>query len=183
MAAPDNDGSKPVNDKEEKHQPKDSAWSWEWSFIRNTIMDEMDNQRHERLEQCRVLESILADCKAGKPNRTQLEDVPPGIRMVRYFDWRNSPDPHCQREAHSVWACRAVSLKCGADLVEVRNCFHNGLDSKQAILRHSDGAVYEPSMDTDVTKRPCGEVQRKLGECVATNANALLLRDMERKSR
>lgn len=152
--------------------------------MRSKIEEEMDQQRHERLAQCRVLESILADCKAKKTDRTQLEDVPPGIRMVRYYDWRNSPDPNCQREAHSVWACRAIALKCGGELVQVRNCFQNELDSKHAILEHANGAVYEPSsLDGDISNHPCGRIQRKLGECVAANAKALHARDVARNRR
>jgi hypothetical protein len=172
-----------------------AAW-WSFASIRERIEDEMDQQRHERLAQCRSLESALKDCIAKKPNRPRLEDLPSGIRMVRYFDWRDvTDDPYCQREAHSVWACRAVSLKCGQELLQVRDCFHNqcgtdtitGSPDKKAILRHRNGsAAYESylsSEDGSDSTNPCAKLQQTLGHCVSANAHALLERDHARRQK
>jgi hypothetical protein len=172
---------------------------WSMASIRGKIQDEMDQQRHERLAQCRSLESVLADCHAQRTTtktRTQLEDIPAGIRMVRYFDWRDVPDPHCQREAHAVWACRAVALQCGGELLKVRDCFHQTLPTKTTILEYPNGtAAYNPSSSPSSSKDdfvqdegtdavvPCARLQQSLGRCVSTNAHALLERDTARRQR
>jgi hypothetical protein len=112
----------------------------------------MDNARIERLHQCRVLQETLAACRKNvklkqvNADRLQLEDSSPGIRMVNYFKWRQENDYHatCQREEHALWACRAVALQCGNDLMRMRECFNElqgvGLDGKPddvgAILKH-----------------------------------------------
>jgi hypothetical protein len=207
------DGNDAVREKDPKQaaaasSPPSPPW-WSFSSIRGRIEDEMDEQRHERLAQCRSLELVLADCRARTPNRTQLEDVPAGIRMVRYFDWRDVPDPHCQREAHAVWACRAVALKCGKELIQVRDCFRNygamssgssgdhiNNNNKTAILNHRTGsAAYEPSdavavrgaadadATSDISMNPCAKVQQILGRCVSANAHALLERDAARRQK
>jgi len=71
----------------------------------------MDQSRIERLQQCRVLQDTLAECrKAAKKNnpekhRIHLENSPPGIRMITYFNWRNRHeyDATCQREVQYVY--------------------------------------------------------------------------------
>jgi hypothetical protein len=210
MSPHDDNNAKQANDPKQavsaSSPPSPPAW-WSLSSIRGRIEDEMDEQRHERLAQCRSLESVLADCRTAKSNRTQLEDVPAGIRMVRYFDWRDVPDPHCQREAHAVWACRAVALKCGKELIQIRDCFRNygamgglsGDNNKTTILNHRTGsAAYELSdavvvqgaaaandadATSDISMNPCAKVQQILGRCVSANAHALLERDAARRQK
>jgi hypothetical protein len=122
-----------------------------------------------------------------------LEDFPPGIRIVRYYDWRNVHDfDHtCSREKHAIWACRAGALRCGAELVELRNCFNTAqipppgtvdpISSKNygAILNTS-ATAYEPKPQNLNKDIPCREFQEKLGSCIATNAAALAEREMNR---
>ena len=105
-------------------------------------MLQMDQQRIERLQQCRILQETLRDCRkasaggtdggGGERRRTiRLEDSSAGVRMLRFFKWRGEEvaelgyDATCAREEHALWACRAVALQCGGDLDALRHCFDN----------------------------------------------------------
>lgn len=140
----------------------------------------VDGQRVERLENCRILDEILIECRRkSQEARLQLEDVPAGIRMLKYFGWRNIREPNCQREEHAVWSCRAVSLGCGANLSELRTCFHE-LPEKTSILETTETA-YEPKSASQ-NDFPCRKVQERLGKCVATNLRDLANSVAEAKS-
>jgi hypothetical protein len=213
-----------------------SSSTW-FGSLKESLQEQMDEQRLGRLQQCRALDEILAECRRHKRkmkknnnnhnngkkdggdddtnntsrDRRHLEDVPAGIRMVKYFQWRDVDeyDSRCQREEHSVWACRAVSLQCGAELVAVRDCF----DGAQAIpgadgysfaqqeqppprnygavlgsVANSRGYTMTKedavASDADGTvTAPCMRVQQRLGECVARNSKALLERKNARKEK
>jgi hypothetical protein len=163
-----------------------------WGYLRENITGMMDDQRLHRLQQCRVLQEVLSDCRrqsstsvsrnpsgASKDKdtdatrrRLELEDVPAGIRMVKYFNWRDWQAPetatsdnnnndgnsnesntkskkggnnHCLREEHAVWACRGVALSCGAPLAQLKSCFdENGAD---AVLASTNQTAYEPEYE------------------------------------
>ena len=133
-----------------------------------TIGKHMDGQRMERLKQCRLLQDALSACRSKQKDRQQLEDFPEGIRMVRYFDWRNvhDYDEHCQREQHAVWACRGIALGCGGDVVRVCRCFQE--QGPDTVLDQCNSA-YENNNDT----LPCADLQWKLGRCVAVEATKM----------
>ena len=147
------------------------------SWLPTSVSSMLDEQRIERLDQCRILDEILLECKrskaSGQSTTLQLEDVPAGIRMVRYFDWRNLADKNCQREEHAVWACRAISLGCGADLVRLRTCF-NELPHPTSILENTETA-YE-SKTSSKSDFPCRQYQEVVGRCVASNLHDLAQR-------
>jgi hypothetical protein len=126
----------------------------------------LDEQRIARLSQCQKLEQVLAECREQREPRSQLEDFPMGIRMVRYFHWRDLPEETpCLREEHALWACRAVALQCGPDLVQLRDCFQtNGPDT---ILSQA-GTSYQGKSEST-----CRELESKLGACVRRKAIAL----------
>lgn len=140
--------------------------------------------------------------------RLDMEDCVAGIRMVKYFDWRESsptrvygeddttqantlvsvkavpkePEsnipPTCAREIHSSWACRAVSLACSPDVIGLRNCFKE-IGVKDEILSVPYFGYQEGA---DVGKRiPCREWQESLGKCVAERATELGERVTKRK--
>jgi hypothetical protein len=175
--------------------------SW-FSTVQSFIDDAVDEQRIERLRACRSLEDILAQChksrsksKSGDDSnsRFHLEDVPAGIRMVRYFQWRDVHDfdRQCSRETHSLWACRAGALQCGSELVQLRNCF---LDRQAPISGNVDttdyGAVlkcstagYEAKARNDDKDIPCRLFQEQVGRCVAKNARLLAERESIRGKR
>ena len=132
-------------------------------------------------------------------DRLQLEDSSPGIRMVNYFKWRQENEYHatCQREEHALWACRAVALQCGQELMQMRECFNElqgvGTDGQPgdvgAILKHKHTA-YEKSNNSNNNKKsqatddiPCRVWQEKVGECIATNSKALARRHIERNAK
>jgi hypothetical protein len=176
----------------------DSA-SW-FRPIQSFLATSMDEQRVERLQQCRILEDVAAECrrkskKQRKKDRLHLEDLPAGIRMVRYFDWRNvhEYDTKCIREEHAVWACRAIALQCGSELVELRSCFNDlqtPLEDTPYVKNY--GAVLGCSHTAYETKEkefkkkdasreiPCRAFQEQLGRCVAKNATALGERESAR---
>lgn len=174
----------------------DPLTSW-FSSIKSFFEDNADEQRMERLEQCRVLEHIMTECRKTKKksklegsDRVHLEDLPPGIRMVRYFDWRNvhDYDRKCSREAHAVWACRASALQCGSELVQVRNCFNDlqrplpdnpNVKNYGAVLGCS-ATAYETKKKNAEKEIPCRAFQEQVGLCIAKNATALAEREVFR---
>ena len=101
-----------------------------------------DGARIERLKQCQVLKDILHQCQAKKHNRTQLEDVPMGIRSVRVFDWRgyqHHGTGSCVREEHALWTCRGVCLRCGAMVDQMKDCFdQHGIENILSQRRRVD---------------------------------------------
>ena len=161
----------------------------------------MDEQRLERLQQCQSLAAVLQACRDKQADRPQLEDFPMGIRSVRYFQWRRTPasssssteeesqqqqtqqtvspsipPSSCVREEHALWACRGVALKCGGELVQLRDCFReHSVDE----LLATDATAYEASTSSSDTKDvsgktiPCANLQARLGHCVAQNVAAL----------
>lgn len=150
--------------------------------MRRTI----DEQRLVRLQQCQQLAYVLKQCQKGQKDRQHLEDFPLGFRSVKYFHWRRPPaddesapdgltsDPNCLREQHALWACRAVSLKCGTPLVELRDCFRQ---HDTASLLKSPGTAYEPNKKgVDTSLIECAAFQQAVGTCVAANAEALFER-------
>jgi hypothetical protein len=140
----------------------------------------MDDQRLQRLQQCRILERTLQACRDRNVSRPSLEEFPGGIRMIRYFDWRGyEGDDSCQRELHSVWACRGVGLQCGSDVVKLRHCFQEvGSDAVLRDVDESAGNAYETLNERAV----CGEWQYQVGQCVARNAAELEARQRLRNS-
>lgn len=159
----------------------------------------MDAERIARLKHCRVLQDTLAACRKNaklkqvENDRLHLEASPPGMRMVTFFRWRHvhDYDATCQREEHSLWACRAVALQCGQELFALRECFSDkqGLCVSGEpvdvgeILKHKRTA-YESNKKikpTDVI--PCREFQEKVGTCIAENSKALARRHLERNAK
>ena len=169
----------PNNKVKEGNQTKRMTSDCDWfdTFLPESIVRWTEDQRMERLQSCRQLDTVLKQCRQKEQQRSQLEDFPAGIRMLRYFDWRHKNEPNCVREEHSLWACRAVALQCGADLVQLRNCFREKGD--KAVLSETRTS-YEHTSENDAFS--CMELQRKLGSCVLKKANALARRMDERKS-
>ena len=159
----------------------------------------MDNERSARLKQCRILQDTLTACRKNAKlkqvdaDRLHLEASPPGMRMVTFFRWRHvhDYDATCQREEHSLWACRGVALQCGQELTALRECFNekqgllvNGevVDAGE-VLKHKRTA-YESNKKTKPTDViPCREMQEKIGMCIAENSKALALRHLERNAK
>ena len=165
-----------------------------------------DEQRLERLQQCRQLETVLEACRnrkgtAPKEGESQIERTIPGLRMIKYFGWRGltiSKDEEnnttirnteaeqvlaatCAREQHALWACRAVSIGCGRKLGTLKDCFEG--EGAVPILSHSQ-TNYEgqeaASQNSDM-QIPCKQLQRDLGECVSQGAHELYQRERQRK--
>jgi len=121
--------------------PSPSPSDGYYSQAKDWVMLQMDRQRIERLQQCRILQDTLADCRkaatnnkpsSGDPTDAQqdrrtvhLEQSQSGLRFLKYFKWRNvhDHDDTCQRETHAVWGCRAVALQCGRELQALKECF------------------------------------------------------------
>jgi hypothetical protein len=191
--------------------------------VKDQLIDIVDEQRIERLQHCRIIEDVYNECRrfnklvkqqqqlqlqpspdtATTLKRTMhLEDFPPGIRILKYYDWRNMHDydHKCSREKHAVWACRAGALQCGAHLVQLRNCFNSAVTPPPGVvdpisMNNKDyGAVlnvastaYEPSKlkqsNSNADTIPCREFQENMGLCIATNATALAEREMRRSEK
>jgi hypothetical protein len=214
-----------------------------WRYLKSYLVDSMDEQRIQRLQQCRILQDVLAECQSRQksdssdqppaadgrsrwssiirpfrtpteaaelehtspPPRRQLEDFPEGIRMLRYFGWRNrivndenqdrdsygiagvvpsnkssSNDDPCAREVHAVWACRAVALQCGSHLQQLKSCFdqHDEKPNANHVLSTSETAYDCSSSIT--TAIPCADQQQQLGHCVRIAAQELMKRQNDR---
>jgi hypothetical protein len=164
-----------------------------WNSIQTWWTGIMDEERLDRLHQCRLLEDIYGECQRSNlefdPDRVHLEDIPIGIRQVRFFDWRDNHDfdRTCQREEHAIWACRAISLKCGTELADLKSCFDNlssrgGLNTKNpsTVLSRTETAYANPNAPDDL---PCRSLQQKLGQCVSKNSKELLERQAVRSDK
>ena len=171
-----------------------SIWSREyWT-------DLFDQQRLQRLEQCKTLNSILDSCEAAhshskkhhKKHKKQgggqvphLNDIGPGLRMLMYYDWRNKIEVHqkgCIPERHSVWTCRAVALGCGEHLRRMKECFDaEGIErilsqpatAYQDPAKSSGGDVASQQLDKRKQIIPCWEFQQAVGECVMEEGRKL----------
>lgn len=141
--------------------------TWSWA----KFLEGMDDQRVERLKQCDVLRQILDECQAGTHGRAQLEEVPMGIRSVRYFHWRdNIVEDSCVREEHALWACRATAVKCGGELVKLRDCFEELSPERVLEGRHT---AYEKSHEKGHLDIPCQTLQKNLGDCIIKHTQEL----------
>lgn len=160
-----------MKDMPSNNSPEISSPNWFGiSGLWQQANDMIDSQRLERLKQCQKLEDTLKKCRKGDRDREQLEDYPEGIRMTRYFDFRNQSSENCQREVHAVWACRAISLSCGTELVELRRCF---IQNTGEMLTHKETA-YESRGNKGASEDfPCKEFQQKVGSCIAKAASEL----------
>lgn len=170
--------------------------SW-FNYLKSIFADFVDEQRLERLQDCRIIEDVYSECrrinkmKSSHEHRMQLEDISPGIRILRYYEWRHvhDYDHKCSREKHAVWACRAGALQCGGELVQLRNCFNDlqkpppnsssNVKNHGAVLKTS-GTAYEPKERNANKDIPCRELQEKMGTCVAKNASELAEREISR---
>lgn len=198
-------------------EPSTLAWVSRL-FSSSSFRQTLDEQRLERLQQCQSLAQVLHACRTKQSNRPQLEDFPMGIRSVRYFQWRHEPhdddhdDDHygektkqraaaetsCIREEHALWACRAVALKCGQQLVALRDCFGEhtadellSQDKTAYDCRISSGAGGGGNGSSDMgnvvrdsptlPNVPCAAFQDALGVCVAKNVKALSERQKQWK--
>jgi hypothetical protein len=172
----------------------DSWWSWFSKF--------QDEQRLERLQQCRRLEDLLKQCEtkaSSDYSPTAIEEFSGGLRIMKYFEWRgifdekeDLPNPlppklqealvsSCARERHAVWACRGVAVGCGKELGALKQAFDE--QGPLAIL-YEPRTAYEstsPPSSSSSSTIPCAESQYTLGACVRQGANDLLERQQQRK--
>ena len=90
---------------------------------------------------------------------------------------------HCTRETHALYACKALALGCGSDLMKMKNCFVEQLGTTNPSSIHydsNDGGGGESSLSSSSTK--CHLEQRKVGDCIRKNMNELNERLEKRSS-
>ena len=167
-----------------------SVWSWDY------WQEQFDHQRLQRLEQCRALQDTLKACEANHSSKKrgtttnstttpQLDEFGGGIRMLRYYKWRDQTPVNqkgCIPEKHAMWSCRAIALACGKDMGLLRDCFdQQGIEA----VVNQKYTSYEVSDKVLANKEsiPCFELQRNLGDCVAKNARDLQEKIQARKKR
>jgi hypothetical protein len=123
------------NSSNNSNSSKNSPYSY-MNSVRQQITGMMDDQRLHRLQQCRILQEVLSDCRKSSSSRSssrssstnqqtdatdtttrrrrlELEDVPAGIRMVRYFNWRDykAPDVLVGTSDHDTDSHKSKSTK------------------------------------------------------------------------
>lgn len=197
---PNNNNNSRGDEDDTMSSTSSSPWRW-MSSLPERYRRTVDEQRVERLQQCRQLADVLRACREDRADRPQLEDFPMGIRSVRYFQWRRRhdddddddavpADPACLREEHALWSCRAVALRCGGELVRLRDCFHEHHTVTDLLGADVTGTAYQGTQssgddhDDDAKKKkniPCADLQKAVGDCVARNAAALAERRAQRE--
>lgn len=86
---------------------------------------------------------------------------------------------NCTRETHAIYACKALALGCGADLMEMKKCFVNELGTTNPSSIYYDSAQNNQSSSLSSTK--CQLEQKKVGQCIRKNMEELNQR-METRS-
>lgn len=147
---------------------------------------------HTLLQACISRRQPSSDTTGNASTVTKLEDTPTGMKMMRYFEWRTNElmrvtdehgetrvvavpnqsetsDDSCAREAHALWACRAVTLACASKLNQLKECFDTL--PKEQIISVTETA-YEVGVAEGATV-PCRMMQQQLGECVGIRAAEL----------
>ena len=157
--------------------------------LRNKLQQFSDSQRISRLEQCQALHGLLLQCRSRQMNTTpshapslaataevesSIENLPAGIRMLRYFQWRDvslSPDTKslCRREEHALWACRAVAAGCGKPLVDLKSCF----DRVGPRILDQDTFYEKSEVASSENSSPCAIMQHHMGKCVVDGITTL----------
>jgi hypothetical protein len=79
---------------------------------------------------------------------------------------KNAPSLNCTVSQDDVWACRALSLRCGKELIALKDCWKKGAESIE-----QDSAISE-----------CCKVEKDiLSHCMSKNAFALETRLKQRQ--
>lgn len=194
-----------------------------------------DQQRIERLENCRQLERVLKACQSanndaqftgGDESETTLSEkeedtwsIPPSrgsVRLARFFNWdnpelaeqhqnneskegsdrsalseaaasfygenvdggentapakikkaeRNRFSGSCAREAHELWACRALALGCGNYLADLRSCWSESHLKSQ--MSGGNEITFENGSEDS-----CRNIQISMSKCVSKHAAEL----------
>lgn len=136
-----------------------------------------------------------------KEAERDIEHIVPGLRMMKYFGWRgihksaqnddednakikNVLDQTCAREQHAMWACRAVAIGCGSELVQLKNCFN--AEGAMPVLTQPQ-TLYESPVGSGSKKKlkriPCGAIQQEIGQCIHKGTKELVQREAVRKSK
>ena len=142
-----------------------------WSWLQNFA----DDQSLGRLQQCQQLADTLRACQERQTDQAPaLDEIGLGKRWMVYFGWRDMPIVNkkgCVPEQHALWGCRAVSLRCGAELQQMKSCFEE--QGLEAILSQRKTAYASDKIEKVREKIPCYELQRVVGKCVAASAKEM----------
>ena len=90
---------------------------------------------------------------------------------------RTSHSVHCTRETHALYACKALALGCGSDLMNMKNCFVEQLGTTNPSSIH-----YESKDGGESSSTKCHLEQRKVGDCIRKNMKELNERIEKRSS-
>jgi hypothetical protein len=121
-------------------------------------------------------------------------------RIARFYDWgepdggAKAPDavastngaaaaspPSCHREAHSVWACRALAVGCADHLVPLRKCLRRTGSAAVHYEGGSGEALTEDGGDIGRGVDECVLEQQALAQCVNVKLDELDKRFRERQ--
>ena len=120
-------------------------------------------------------------------------------RIARFYDWGEpdgaaaAPDasaasangaaspPSCHREAHSVWACRALAVGCADHLVPLRKCLRRTGSAAVHYEGSSGGALTEDEGSNGGSVDECVLEQRALAQCVNVKLDELDKRFRDRQ--
>jgi hypothetical protein len=150
-----------------------------WQNAKEWLLVMTDDQRMQRLQQCRELEQVREDCRSGRYER-HVEDTSSGLRVTRYFRFKEPDNPAtkalCQREEHAVWTCRAMALRCAIHVSKLRECFRDEKEKGSSILAQVTHSSYEGGK-----QGPCWELQEAMGVCINKNAEEFAQRLEKRR--
>ncbi|CAB9499116.1 expressed unknown protein [Seminavis robusta] len=155
---------------EGKEPSNNSNGSGLWSWLQNFA----DDQSLGRLKQCQQLADSLEACQQHQATAPALDEFGLGKRWMVYFGWRDLPIANkkgCVPEQHALWGCRALSVRCGGELQQMKKCFDE--QGMEAILAQRKTAYASAKNQQVQDKIPCYELQRVVGKCVARTAKEM----------
>ena len=135
----------------EKGDKKESPPSLS-TYVKTTAWDVISGARCIRRKQ-------EAKISNGGKEKIELSDHEPndGLKEKHKSEAKSSPKlnniPNCNNHEHAVWACRAKSLSCGAELVKVNKCFKTN---------QSDGCRAEQEMMGKCVKEQSTSLQERI---------------------
>jgi len=95
------------------------------SLIKEATAKEMQRQLEQKKPSSSIIHAVTGAIwkKKKQENIEQSESKESKTTVTIDDETKELTLPSCNKEAHALWACRARSLGCGADLVTLNKCF------------------------------------------------------------
>mmetsp|Transcript_7893 Transcript_7893/g.8703 ORF Transcript_7893/g.8703 Transcript_7893/m.8703 type:complete len:283 (+) Transcript_7893:105-953(+) len=153
---------------------RDEGEKVDWDSLRKSSTESSNNSKTD-------------NTKFGNNNESNFDDTTPSFPKAKVNDTdigsgkasTCSSSQSCLRENHALWACRAMSLGCASDLVQLKKCIERKSTGSLSSLHYDDGSN-DSNKDEDSLSF-CRIEQKQVGDCVTTNWKELIERMNRRK--